>query len=366
MQMYIINTQHFWNDIDMSKSRFDRNFQSHAFLSMAAFLLLLLAMTLPALSSPSKKLEMKTNQTWIETLKLNKDVQVNSVENTFKMVFSNLPSEVFVYPTENYYYFTFSAGGVTFAGNLRLAAQDRDDGVIHFAVFKQANQANKAGKMMYKALVAADGVAVKKESKFSYKVTHGSKSVTFKLNDVSSVKPAPKIVADGEKYLGLVVDESGLQFFLFYNETHKLFVYVLDESGTVLDEFIQSDFSNRILVGHRTGFAVYDHHHLDRRVLIGVHSANTVVNNYYDGPADQLPENHITNDNLRKSIVDSDPSVKDQLDKFGYFKTGEGRYLITPYLQYLNLDELLGYDECATDPNIEPTLYDGCFFAGDQ
>lgn len=48
-------------------------------------------------------------------------------------------------------------------------------------------------------------------------------------------------------------------------------------------------------------------------MLIGVHGANTVVNNYYDGPADQLPENHIVNDNLRKSIVDSDLTMKDAL-----------------------------------------------------
>ena len=329
-------------------------------------LLMVVTMTNPTFSAESHKPKLNTNQTWLEDLNKSKSIEIDNVDDAFSFVFSNLPDEVLVYPTENYYYFTFTSNGVVYAGNLRLAAQDRDDGIIHFAVFKQANQASESGEMLYKPLMAKDGVTVEKKNPFSYSVTHKNKSVLFKLNDVSEVKPSEKIVAAGEKYLGLVVDESGLQFFLFYNERHKLFVYVLNETTKVLDVFTKTDDVDRMLVGHRTGFVLYDHHHLNRRVLIGVHGRNTVVNNYYDGPADQLPENHIVDDNLRKSIVDSDPSVAGELDKFGYFKTGEGRYLIAPYLQYLSLNELLGYDECANDPSIDKTIYDACFFAGDQ
>jgi len=301
-------------------------------------LLMVVTMTNPTFSAESHKPKLNTNQTWLEDLNKSKSIEIDNVDDAFSFVFSNLPDEVLVYPTENYYYFTFTSNGVVYAGNLRLAAQDRDDGIIHFAVFKQANQASESGEMLYKPLMAKDGVTVEKKNPFSYSVTHKN----------------------------MVVDESGLQFFLFYNERHKLFVYVLNETTKVLDVFTKTDDVDRMLVGHRTGFVLYDHHHLNRRVLIGVHGRNTVVNNYYDGPADQLPENHIVDDNLRKSIVDSDPSVAGELDKFGYFKTGEGRYLIAPYLQYLSLNELLGYDECANDPSIDKTIYDACFFAGDQ
>jgi hypothetical protein len=324
-----------------------------------------LILSTASLSAYADDPEIKTNQAWIENIQAGGSLKINSVEDAFEFVFSRLPDQVSVYPTENYYYFTFPADGVIYAGNLRLAAQDRDQGVIHFASFKQANQSTEAGDMLYKPLTNKDGVDVNKLGPFSYQVIYKEKSVVFNLNDVSAVEPPKDIVADGERYLGLVADESGVRFFLFYNQIHKVFAYVLDETNDVLDQFVPTVENSRVLVGQRTGFVFYDHHHLNRRVLIGVHGANTVVNNYYDGPADQLPENHIINDNLRKSIVDSDPEVKDKLDKFGYFKSGEGRYLISPYVQYLYLEELDGYHQCADNPELAAEIYDACFVAGD-
>jgi len=333
-------------------------------LAAAATAVAIAAAPLPAVAADAPALQ--TNQAWIEDLKQSAGLKIESVQDAFDVVFSRLPDEVFVFPTENYYYFTFTAGGVIYAGNLRLAAQDRDKGIIHFAAFQQANQSSEAGEMLYKEMTSKDGVEVSKLPGLAYKVTYKDKSVTFRLNDVSDVTPPADIVAAGERYLGLVADESGLRFFLFYNETHKVFAYVLDETGDVLDQFSLLEDDGRILIGQRTGFAFYDHHHLDRRVLIGVHGANTVVNNYYDGPADQLPENHIKDDSLRKAIVDSNPAMKDQLDEFGYLSNGEGRYLIAPYIQYETTDELAGYDQCASDPNTAAEIYDACFTAGDE
>lgn len=323
------------------------------------------AMLLPGKTSMAEGAgqNLDTNQAWIEQMQQSSQLSIASADDAFAHVFSRLPARVFVHPTENYYYFTFTAGGVVYAGNLRLAAQDRDKGIIHFAAFAQANAASDAGEMMYKTLSAADGVKVEKLATLSYRVTWKDKTVEFQLNDVSTISPPADIVADGEQYLGLVADESGLRFFLFYNETHRIFAYVLDETGDVLEQFSTLKEDGRIWLGQRTGFAFYDHHHLDRRVLIGVHSHNTFVNNYYDGPADQLPENHIKDDNLRKAIVASDPDMKGKLDEFGYLASGEGRYLIAPYSQYETVEELDGYDTCASDPDIAPEAYDACFTA---
>ena len=319
----------------------------------------------PVLAANDAPPRLMTNQAWIEDLQQTTNLGVETVQDAFDIVFSRLPDAVFVYPTENYYYFTFTAGGIIHAGNLRLAARDRDKGILHFAAFQQANQASEAGEMLYREMTARDGVKVERLKALTYRVTYKSKPVVFQLNDVSSTQPPEDIVAAGEKYLGLVVDESGLRFFLFYNQTHKLFAYVLDETGSVLDQFNLLREDGRILIGQRSGFALYNHHYLDRRVLIGVHGANTVVNNYYDGPADQLPENHITDDNLRKAIIDADPGMKGELDEFGYLKSGEGRYLIAPYTQYETTGELAGYDQCASDPDTAAEIYDACFTAGD-
>lgn len=316
-------------------------------------------------ASGDHAITLKTNQDQIETLQRSAALGITEPVSAFKLVFSQLPDRVFVYPTENYYYYRFTAGGLTYAGNIRLAAQDRNQGIVHFAIFRQANLATGSGEILYKALSADDGVAVTKVSAFVYSITYDAKTVTFQLNDVSAVTPPEEITADGEEYLGAVFDESGIRFFLFYNRRLRLFAYVLDETGAVLDQFEPISDRSRILIGARTSFALYDHHHLNRKVLIGVHDANTYVNNYFDGPADQLPENHIKDDNLRKAIVHADPAMKGQLDTFGYLKSAEGRYLIAPYMQFQVLDDLSGYEACATDPDVTKAQYDGCFHAGE-
>ncbi|MGI9352683.1 MAG: hypothetical protein ACR2O3_14050 [Rhizobiaceae bacterium] len=354
------------NTIDSERGFFPTRLAATTVILIAAVLIVLLT-SRTAANTEGGEPKLTTNQSMIENQMSGKRLQIKNVQDAFQFVFSKLPERVFVYPTENYYYFTFPADGVVYAGNLRLAAQDRDKGIIHFAAFRQANQTSKAGEMMYRPMTAEDGVKVDKLSSFLYRVTYRSKSVEFELNDVSAVKPPDKIITSGEKYLGLAADESGIRFFLFYNEKHKLFAYVLDETVDVLDQFVEiENTTGSMLVGERTGFVLYNHHYLDRRVLIGVHGANTIVNNYFDGPADQLPENHIMEDNLRKAIEDSDPGVKGMLDTFGYFKNGLGRYLISPYAQYLSLDELAGYDQCASNENLPPEIYDACFHAGEE
>jgi hypothetical protein len=312
------------------------------------------------------RISLQTNQHMIESLQRSSSVKVTDAISAFKMVFDQLPDEVFVVPTENYYYYKFTADGAIYAGNIRLAAQDRDRGVVHFAIFQQATAALGSSKILYKALDAKVGVTVKQLQPLLYAVTFGEKIVRFRLNDVSDITPPKRIVADGEEYLGAVVDESGIRFFLFYNRRLKLFAYVLDETKGVLDQLEPLEERSRIFIGARTSFAFYQHHHLDRKVLIGVHDGNTYVNNYFDGPADQLPENHIKDDNLRKAIVDAAPAMKDQLDTFGYLKSGEGRYLIAPYIQYQSQDELLDYDVCATSTDVPKDQYDGCFHAGEE
>ena len=54
----------------------------------------------------------------------------------FTFVLGNLPDRVKVYPTENYYYFSFFHDHVRYAGNIRLDVIDRDEGKVHFAYYE--------------------------------------------------------------------------------------------------------------------------------------------------------------------------------------------------------------------------------------
>ena len=94
----------------------------------------------------------------------------------------------------------------------------------------------------------------------------------------------------------------------------------------VADEFYAAKRVDRIVIGRRTGFAFYRDHRLDRKILIGAFEGNTRVNNWFDGPFDQLPENFIEGEDLREAIIAADPSAKGQIDRLGHYSEG-GRAL---------------------------------------
>ena len=180
------------------------------------------------------------------------------------------------------------------------------------------------------------------------------------VDDLTDVRPPEDFLNENERYLGPVFDESGVQFFLVFNKDLKIFHYILNETDGAADQIRQAAFTDRIVLGRRTGFAFYRDTR-DRKLLIGVLAANVAVNNYYDGPFDQLPDNFNKNDDLKNAIETADPSVAGRIDRFGYFNTGEGRYLIGPYLQYSDEQQLAPFHLCATNREIAPHLYYGCF-----
>src|SRR5690606_2418947 len=96
------------------------------------------------------------------------------------------------------------------------------------------------------------------------------RTVVFELNDLSQVVPPASALGPDDRFLGPVFDESGIRFFLVFNRELKLFHYILDETVPVPDELFSSQFADRILIARRTGFAFYNEHRLNRKILIGV------------------------------------------------------------------------------------------------
>ncbi|MBX9774956.1 MAG: hypothetical protein K2Y71_11165 [Xanthobacteraceae bacterium] len=280
-------------------------------------------------------------------------------------VLASLPSRVTVYPTENYYYFKFVHGGVPIAGNLRLDPRDRDQGKIQLGYYEDHAEWKKDGFEQGLELGAREDVLVERVESLVYRVTYKGTSVVFALNDVSQIKPPAGAVGPDERLIGPVFDESAVRFFLVYNTKAKVFHYILDETARVPDALVPSPRSDRLLVGKRTGFAFYRDHRLDRKILVGVFERNVLQNNYFDGPFDQLPDNFIEGETLRQAIVDSDPTVKGQIDRLGYFEGGEARYGINPYMQYRSENDLLAVHRCATDRRVPAAAYYRCFAMDD-
>ena len=76
--------------------------------------------------------QLKTDQSYIEEVRRPTSLAVDDPMAVFSFVFNSLPERVNIYPTENYFYFTFVHRGVPYNGNIRLDASDRDQGKLHF------------------------------------------------------------------------------------------------------------------------------------------------------------------------------------------------------------------------------------------
>ena len=309
--------------------------------------------------------QLQTNQSYVEDVTRPTTLNVDDPMAVFGFVMSRLPERVKVYPTENYYYFGFMHNGIRYAGNIRLDASNRDEGKADFAYFEDTAQWYDDAPVKHLLLDASQGVTVEKVVRLVYRVTYQGKSVVFALNDLSQVKPPAGTLGPDEKFLGPIFDESAIRFFLVYNSKLKVFHYVLDETEKVADLFFPAKKSDRIVVGKRTGFALYKDHRLDRKILIGAFAGNMQANNYFDGPFDQLPDNFIEGEALRDAILAVRPQLKGEIDRFGSAPDGSIRFMIGPYFPYREISDLDPIHACAQRKQKQPDYY-RCFVTDDE
>jgi hypothetical protein len=333
----------------------------------AALLALILSGTAAVASAAraEDRPRLHTNQAYVEEVAQPATLDVTDVMAVLGLVVDSLPERVRVYPTENYYYFSFIHGGVPYVGNIRLDASDRDEGKVNFGYYRDYAPWREEAPMTFRLLGAADGVRLEKLDRFVYRLSYRERSVVFELNDLSQVKPPAGELAADETFIGPIYDESATRFFLVFNRRLKIFHYVLDETVPVGDALTPARFAERILIGTRTGFAYYRDQRRDRKILIGVFEGNSHVNNYFDGPFDQLPDNFIDGDTLRDALIAINPRLKDKVDRFGGFRGGEQRIMIAPYLHYRTPEDLRFFDQCATSAKTPATRYYACFSVAD-
>src|SRR6185312_4267487 len=279
----------------------------------------------------------------------------------FNFVFSSLPERVKVYPSENYYYFTFINDGVPYDGNFRLDASNRDQGKVIFAYSEDLAEWRGETPVQHRILDESQGVKLEKVENLVYRMTYKDKSVIFELNDLSNVKPPANALAPDEVFIGPTFDESGIRFFLVFDKKLNIFHFILDETVKVADQLEPAKNMDHIVVGKRTGFAFYRDHLRDRKIMIGAFEGNMITNSYFDGPFDQLPDNFIQGDTLRDAIILAEPSMKGRIDRFGAWGDGSERYAIDPYIPYRLVDDLSMFDRCAKARQHQLDAYYLCF-----
>ena len=303
---------------------------------------------------------LQTNEAYIAATMATHTLAIGDPMAVFAYVLGSLPAEAKVYPTENHYYFAFDLNGVRYAGNIKLDAHLRSEGKLVFTYYQDYVSWLPDNEGTSRILGAADGVTVEKLAPLAYKVTYQNKSVVFALNDLSQVKPPAAALAPDDRFIGPVFDDSGVRFFLVFNTRLKLFHYVLDETIKPNDVFVPAPVGDgRILIGKRTGFAVYRDAQRERKILIGVFHGNVEANNYLDGPFDQMPDNFIVGDAYRDAILAVEPDLKGKINRYGSFTDGE-RYAVAPYMEYGKPSDLAVFDRCATSRRIAADRYAAC------
>src|SRR5215472_5353330 len=328
---------------------------------VAALAALAVSTGIAAAQNPEPPL-LHTNEAYVEEATRPTTLALDDPMAIFAFVLNSLPDRVKVYPTENYYYFTFIHGGAPYAGNIRIELGDDDKVIVHFVYYQDLSEWHEDSPLTHVVLDASKGVTVEKIERLVYRLSYDGKSVVFALNDLSQVKPPPNALGRGETFIGPIFDESGVRFFLVYNSTLKVFHYILDETVVVADEFYPTRRSDRILIGKRTGFAFYRDRLLDRKILVGVYEGNYRLNTYFDGPFDQLPDNFIEGETLRQAILEVSPGLKGKIDRFGSSPDGAVRFLIKPYASYQTESQLYGVDTCARN-RVRAADYYACFVA---
>jgi hypothetical protein len=331
---------------------------------MAAAVLLTWAVAPACAEDRTPPPPLDTNADEIAELLHDSPLAIYDPLEVFKYVLGQLPGRVQVYPTENYFYFRFVHKGVLYAGNIRLAAADRDRGKVDFSYNEFPTDWNDNPKNHHVVLGAEQGVKVEKAGPLLYRISHAGKTVTFALNDLSAVKPPADFLRTDEKYLGPIFDESGIRFFFIFNTRLKIFHFILDETTPVMDEFAPLKSDARILVGKRTGFALYQFD--GRKILVGASERQSRLNTYFDGPFDQLPENFIEGDALRDAILAVDPGLRGKIDRLGYFADGSGRYLINPYMLYRQVSDLAVFTHCINSKAVKGADRPACFVIDDE
>jgi hypothetical protein len=302
-----------------------------------------------------------TNEASIAELARSHRLAIDDPMAVFAYVLSSLPERVKVYPTENHYYFSFDLNGIRYAGNIKIDARLRAEGKVVFSYYQDRPAWLKDAEGTALVLGPSNGVTVEKVEPLAYRVSYDKKSVVFALNDLSQVKPPAAALAPDDQFIGPVFDESGIRFFLVFNARLKLFHYILDETVKPADVFVPALVGDgRILIGTRTGFAVYRDQHRDRKILIGVYQDNVLANNYLDGPFDQMPDNFIEGDSFQQAILAVEPRLKGRINRYGSF-ADDTRFAVAPYMEYRSPKDLAIFDRCATSRRIPAERYAACF-----
>lgn len=261
----------------------------------------------------------------------------------FAAVWQALPDVVEVWPTENYVYWRLAAAGRDWRGNMRLAPGAREKGELHFAVSEWQEFPSRDYAARPRAQAVFRVLSPGRDA-FEWHGTYNNRRVTFRLHRVAQTLPPGWQLQPHETFVMRTADESGLMFFLLFDERAKRFRWLLDESESVPERW--RELEPGVWQGRRTGFVfrVENGTPPQRRMeLVAVRAASVARNDYYDGPFDQLADNYAEVSPLQRCLETAYPELKGRIDAWGRFTDERypARAAIASYAEYYTEEEAI-------------------------
>lgn len=259
-------------------------------------------------------------------------------------VLSHVEHRSIVSPTERYYYYRFPLRDRMVSGNIRFV--DAEVGAISVGYF-DANNASDLRVGNFED--GQDGIKVRL-NRADNEVLLDVDGVrrTFHLDQ--SALGSPRIpLMEGEHIISGVRDESGYYLYLMYWQPGRAFYYVLQSDKPRPESWSRGRTQKcELWFGDESRFCFLREPTTGRFVLVGVLRRNIELNNWYDGPFDQVPP-YLP---IKQTLEEAYPYVLDAggIDAHGNFITREGqRVAISPYRDYSSgpqlakdIEELVG------------------------
>lgn len=269
-------------------------------------------------------------------------VDFEAPQTVLSYVFSQIPSLAIVYPTETYYYWRFSLGDRTVSGNFRLL--DAQNQQLHIGYF----DVEDGNLLRAQTFTPDDGLQFRNRGDGRFEITYEDRTVVFVLASRALEGPQKLRLMDYEEAVTGVLDESGIAFHLLYNRPLEAFYFVLNEDIPRTEGLAPVTDGSPFLVGERSQFVFFHDRKYDRKLLVGVYADSIRMNDYYDGPFDQVPPRLPIRDRIEAAY----PYVKMRggIDPHGNFLNVQGsRVAVSPYLNYESISELIGILEPRLD-----------------
>ncbi len=270
-------------------------------------------------------------------------VDVDDAAAVFRYVFSALPLRTIIYPSGNNYYFSFPCSRGVVRGNLRLTADLRTAGEIGMSYSLGVPGRDKTISVRLGRRQGLHMIGLGQRAWLCY---YRWTTVVFLLNHIVITPPSHARLLPGETWAAPTFDESGLRFYLVFQDQPAHLFWILNQDLPVAEEFDRT--AANIAIGRRTGFAFYVDLPNHRWILVGIDRRNSVENTWYDGPFDQLPDEiEAGRPRLRGYLEAVYPDVRGQIDDYGRYRMlPQSGVAVMPWMLYDKVEDLAFVEKC--------------------